>query len=81
MRISRATVALNIATNECGDITCIRALSGHPIILSAAIESVQSWKFKPTVIRGQPVPVYGKLVLKISGTERGLRTRILAGTE
>jgi protein TonB len=32
-------------------------ISGHPLLVQAAIEAVKQWEYKPTVLKGQPVEV------------------------
>jgi periplasmic protein TonB len=34
-----------------------RAVSGHPLLISAALRAVQQWKYEPTSLNGQPVSV------------------------
>jgi protein TonB len=40
----------HIVTNE-------KILSGHPLLTQAAIDAVRQWKYAPTILDGEPVPV------------------------
>ncbi|HEX4963935.1 MAG TPA: energy transducer TonB [Thermoanaerobaculia bacterium] len=53
------TVILEAVIDEQGNVTNVRVLKGLPMGLDrAAVEAVQTWKFKPATLKGQPVPVY-----------------------
>ncbi len=55
-RIS-GTVVLQILVDEEGIVEQIKPTGGDPILVSAAIAAVQQWRYSPTVIDGQAVPV------------------------
>jgi TonB family protein len=55
-RIS-GTVVLEVLVDEEGIVEQIKPISGHPLLASAAIAAVQHWKYSPTLIDGQAVPV------------------------
>ncbi len=40
-----------------GRIENLRALSGHPFLIPAAINAVQQWRYRPYILNGQPVEV------------------------
>lgn len=44
-----------IATD--GSIAELRAVSGHPLLIAAAIDAVRQWRYRPTVLNGRPVAV------------------------
>ena len=35
----------------------LEVLSGHPLLVRAAMDAVQQWKYKPTLLNGEPVEV------------------------
>ena len=55
-RIS-GTVRLIGVIGKDGTIQNLRAVSGHPWLVSAAIEAVRQWLYKPTLLSGEPVEV------------------------
>jgi hypothetical protein len=57
---------LRVATNNDGDVTCVRAMRVHPLLLDQTIKLIKTWKFQPTNIGGQPEPTAGTLVLMVS---------------
>jgi protein TonB len=40
-----------------GTVDAIRVISGHPLLIAAAIDCVKQWRYEPTYLNGQPVPV------------------------
>jgi TonB family protein len=54
MRV-RGNVILQIEISESGDVTIIKAISGHPILLTSAIDAVRKWHYSPFLLNGRPV--------------------------
>jgi protein TonB len=44
-----------IATD--GSVQQLDVKSGHPLLASSAIQAVMQWKYRPTLLNGQPVEV------------------------
>jgi protein TonB len=40
-----------------GTIQNLTLVSGHPLLVSAAQEAVKQWRYKPTLLNGEPVEV------------------------
>jgi protein TonB len=51
------TVSLAATISPTGTITNLRVLSGSPMLQRAAIDAVQSWRYRPYLLNGQPVEV------------------------
>jgi protein TonB len=43
--------------DEHGNVVQARAVSGHPLLIAAALKAVQQWKYEPTSLNGQPISV------------------------
>lgn len=54
-------VVVQVIIDERGDIMSAHAVSGHPLLQSAAVRAAREAKFAPTRIEGQPVKVSGKI--------------------
>ena len=53
------TVIVEAIIDEQGNVTMPRVLKGLPMGLDqAAVEAVETWKFKPATLKGRPVKVY-----------------------
>ena len=50
-------VTLQATISKSGVIENLRAVSGHPILIQAAMEAVRQWKYKPYILNGEPVEV------------------------
>lgn len=53
------TVILVVVVDEEGNVTDIKVQKGHPLLNQAAIDAVKQWKYTPTVLNGEPVPITG----------------------
>jgi protein TonB len=51
------SVVLEAVIDEEGNVSTLKVLSGHPFLAEAAVQAVKQWKYSPTVLNGEPVPV------------------------
>jgi len=51
------TVALMATIDMEGNVADLKVMSGHPVLANAAVEAVKQWKYSPTILNGEPVPV------------------------
>jgi protein TonB len=49
------TVVVDAVIDEHGNIVQARVVSGHPLLIDAALKAVLQWKYEPTTLNGQPV--------------------------
>jgi TonB family protein len=57
----QGSVLLQAFVSADGGIRDLRVLSGPPILVSAAMEAVRQWRFKPYLQNGQPVETQAKI--------------------
>ncbi|PYX71097.1 MAG: energy transducer TonB [Acidobacteria bacterium] len=50
-------VVLSAVIDTNGQITNLQLVSGHPMLVPAAIAAVKQWRYKPYLLNGQPVEV------------------------
>jgi protein TonB len=60
------TVVVNAVIDEHGNVVGARALSGHPLLIPAALNAVLQWKYEPTLLNGTPVAVEMELTVHFS---------------
>lgn len=60
-------VVLRIAISSAGDVSQVNVISGHPMLVNAAIAAVKQWKYRPFVENGSPVPVETKVTVDFPG--------------
>jgi protein TonB len=51
------TVRLHVLVAKDGTIEQIEVISGHPLLLQAALDAVRQWTYQPTLLNGEPVEV------------------------
>jgi protein TonB len=50
-------VVLSAVIDATGQIQNLQLVSGHPMLVPAAIAAVRQWRYKPYLLNGQPVEV------------------------
>jgi TonB family protein len=66
MRIG-GTVKLQITISTSGDVVTVKIVSGHPMLVSSAIEAAKKWKYKPFEVDKKPVQVTTDVELRFPG--------------
>ena len=51
------TVKLHVVIAKDGKVQQIQVVSGHPLLVQAAIDAVRQWQYQSTLLNGQPVEV------------------------
>jgi protein TonB len=50
-------VVLEAEISKEGTIDNLKVITGHPLLIQAAIDAVKQWRYKPTMLNQEPVPV------------------------
>jgi TonB family protein len=50
-------VRLNIVIDKQGRVSNIKVLSGHPLLIPAALDAVKQWEYRPTLLNGELVDI------------------------
>jgi periplasmic protein TonB len=53
----QGTVRLEAVISKDGTIENLTVVSGHPLLIQAALEAVKQWRYQPTLLNGVPVEV------------------------
>jgi TonB family protein len=53
----QGTVRLQAVIGKDGSVADLEAVSGHPLLLQTALDSVRQWRYQPTLRDGEPVEV------------------------
>ena len=56
-RASRAWSSSSAIISKDGTIQHLEVISGHPLLVPAALEAVKQWVYQPTLLNGEPVEV------------------------
>jgi periplasmic protein TonB len=54
---TQGQVVLRAVISREGTIENLQVVSGHPLLVRAAIEAVRQWRYRPYVLNGEPVEV------------------------
>jgi TonB family protein len=56
-------VRLQAVVSKTGVIKNLRAISGHPILIQAALDAVKQWQYKPFLLNGEPAEAEGVVIV------------------
>ena len=56
-------VSLQAVIGKDGAIENLHVISGHPLLVAAAIDAVKQWRYKPYFLNGEPVEVETQIVV------------------
>jgi protein TonB len=62
----QGTVVLQAIIGKDGSVQNLKVLSGHPLLVHAAIDAVRSWRYQPTLLDLEPVDVLTEVDVKFS---------------
>ncbi len=54
---AEGSVSVQVTVDEEGNVVAAEAVSGHPLLRSAAVDAARQSKFRPTLVKGKPVKV------------------------
>lgn len=53
----QGTVVLQATISKNGTIENLKVVSGHPMLVQSALDTVRQWRYKPYILNGEPVEV------------------------
>jgi len=68
-RVSGVVHLVGIIARD-GTIRNLQLVSGHPLLTRAAMEAVQQWIYKPTLLNGEPVEVIAPIDVNFTLSDR-----------
>jgi TonB family protein len=54
-------VTIDALIDATGKVSAMQAISGHPLLRQAAMETVRLWKYEPAHLNGQAIPIHIKV--------------------
>jgi len=60
------TVEFTATINKEGTIENLQLVRGHPLLVNAAREAILQWRYRPTLLNGEPVEVITDIVVKFT---------------
>jgi len=62
----QGTVMLRAIISRTGTIDDLHVISGHPMLVGAAIDAVRQWRYRPYILNGEPVEVETQVTVNFS---------------
>ncbi len=68
----QGVVVLEVTVDAQGNVESVKVLSGHPLLREAAVQAVKQWRYKPTHLNGEAVPVIADVTVRFNLGEGAL---------
>jgi len=65
----QGVVRLTAVIGTDGTIQNLQVVSGHPLLIPAALEAVKQWRYQPTLLNGEPVEVITQIDVNFTLTQ------------
>jgi TonB family protein len=67
----QGTVKLHAILATDGSVKQLQVVSGHPLLVQAAMDAARQWKYEPTILNGQPVEVETEIdvIFQLTGSK------------
>ena len=62
----QGSVLLRAIISRSGTIRDLNVISGHPMLVGAAIEAVRQWRYRPYILNDEPVEVETQITVNFS---------------
>jgi protein TonB len=62
----QGSVVLSALISKAGTMENLRVLSGHPMLVAAAIEAVRQWRYRPYILNAEPIEVETQITVNFA---------------
>lgn len=62
----QGVIVLEAVISTTGQVFDLKVVTGHPLLISAAIDAVKQWVYEPTLLNGQPTEVITTVTVNFS---------------
>jgi protein TonB len=62
----QGNVQLKAIISKTGEVTDLQVLSGHPLLVPAALNAVRQWHYRPYLLNGDPVEIETNITVNFS---------------
>lgn len=66
----QGAVVMKAVIDPAGDVESVELVSGHPMLVQAALDAVKQWKYRPYLLNGKPVSVETQVVVNFTLSEQ-----------
>ncbi|HEU0049733.1 MAG TPA: energy transducer TonB [Nitrososphaera sp.] len=64
---AHGTVVVHVVIDRDGNVAQLEPVSGPPELINAAVEAARQWRYKPTILNGDPVEVDATITIAFGG--------------
>lgn len=64
----QGTVRFTVIVGKDGAVQNVTVISGHPVLIKAALDALRQWRYQPTLLNGEPVEVVTQVEIPFSLT-------------
>jgi protein TonB len=61
-RVSGTVELVGVIAKD-GTVRQLNVISGHPLLIPAAVDAVKQWTYRPTLLSGEPVEVVAPITV------------------
>jgi len=65
----QGVVVIDAVLDETGNVVAMKVVSGHPLLIDAALNAVRQWKYQPTYLNDEPTAVQMNITVTFSLTQ------------
>src|SRR5271166_1161052 len=62
----QGVVVIDAVLDETGNVVAMKVVSGHPLLIDAALNAVRQWKYQPTYLNDEPTAVQMNITVTFS---------------
>ena len=62
----QGTVRFDVIVGRDGTVQNATVISGHPVLITAALDALRQWRYQPTLLNGEPVEVVTQVEIPFS---------------
>jgi protein TonB len=66
---TQGEVRLKAVISKEGTVEGLQVISGHPLLVAAALRAVQEWRYRPCLLNGQPIEVEASIIVRFTLAE------------
>jgi outer membrane biosynthesis protein TonB len=74
---NKGTLVLSIVVGSDGEVICVEYVSGHPLLIGVAIDSLRRWSFRPHAVKGQKRKFCGRIGLRYDANEGAVKYEVI----
>lgn len=63
---TQGAVVMQAMISRNGSIESLEVLSGHPLLINAAVDAVKQWRYRPFLLNGEPVEVQTRITVNFT---------------